>query len=329
MEPSLKISVIVPAHNAERVLPRCLDSLANSSLPPHEVIVIDDRSSDGTRRSALDHASIVLETKTGRGPGAARNLGARHASGEILLFVDADVEVLPDTLERVAANFENRPSIAAVFGSYDDEPADPGFLSQYKNLQHHYVHQTGNAEASTFWAGCGAVRKEVFLEMGGFDLRKYPEPSIEDIEFGYRMRAKGHRTILDKSLLVKHLKTWRFWPLMRTEIFCRAAPWSRLILESGGIVRDLNLRLSDRVSAGLVWLLVLLLPLPIIHPAGILLPAACLASILVLNRSFYLFFLRRRGPWFTFRVVPMHLLYYLYSSLVFAVCWLRYRMLGA
>ena len=63
--------------------------------------------------------------------------------------------------------------------------------------------------------------------------------------------------------------------------------------------------------------------------AGILLPAACLASLLFLNRSFYLFFLRRRGFWFTLRAIPMHLLYYLYSSAVFAVCWLRYRMLGA
>ncbi len=49
------------------------------------------------------------------------------------------------------------PDLAAVFGSYDDEPAAPNFLSQYKNLFHHFVHQQGSAEASTFWSGCGAI----------------------------------------------------------------------------------------------------------------------------------------------------------------------------
>ena len=79
------------------------------------------------------------------------------------------------TLASVAEDFTENPDIAAVFGSYDDEPAEKNFLSQYKNLVHHYVHQQSSSEAVTFWAGCGAIRKEIFFSVGGFDGKKYAQ----------------------------------------------------------------------------------------------------------------------------------------------------------
>ena len=57
-------------------------------------------------------------------------------------------------------------------------------VSQYRNLLHHFVHQHGHAEASTFWAGCGAIRRAAFDAVGGFDAARFPRPSIEDIELG-------------------------------------------------------------------------------------------------------------------------------------------------
>jgi hypothetical protein len=69
-----------------------------------------------------------------------------------------------------------------VFGSYDDSPPAPAFTAQYKNLIHRYYHQRPRREASTFWAGCGAVRRSVFLGLEGFDVERYRVPSIEDIE---------------------------------------------------------------------------------------------------------------------------------------------------
>ena len=78
------------------------------------------------------------------------------------LFVDADVVMPPGGLGLIAEDFRRDPELAAVFGSYDDTPAWTTFISQYKNLMHHYVHQTSSESAATFWAGCGAVRKTVF-----------------------------------------------------------------------------------------------------------------------------------------------------------------------
>jgi hypothetical protein len=207
-----------------------------------------------------------------------------------------------------------------VFGSYDDHPAEPNFLSQYKNLQHHYVHQTAEIQATTFWAGCGAVQRQVFFDVGEFDAGRYPTSSIEDIELGYRMTAHGYRIVLDKMLCVKHLKRWTFRSHIRTEIFHRAAPWSKLVLENGTVMRDLNLKIADRISGALTWLLVLLLPIVAFHYVFIVPVVMALAALLVLNRGLYGFFLRHRGLGFALKAVGLHLLHYWYSTAVFGAC---------
>src|SRR5215831_16410422 len=135
----MKISVIIPARDAEAVLPRCLEAIFKSSMTPHEVIVVDDQSSDRTAQIAERSGAKVLKTKVQIGPGGARNLAAREATGQVMLFIDADVVIRSDTLARVSAHFLGKDPIAAVFGSYDDEPSEPNFVSQYKNIQHHYV----------------------------------------------------------------------------------------------------------------------------------------------------------------------------------------------
>ena len=65
--------------------------------------------------------------------------------------------------------------------SYDDRPAAQNFLSQYKNLVHHFYHHRGRTGSSYFWAGCGAIRRQAFLEMGGFDVEKHKRPSIQQL----------------------------------------------------------------------------------------------------------------------------------------------------
>jgi GT2 family glycosyltransferase len=142
--------------------------------------------------------------------------------------------------------------LTALFGSYDDAPAATNFLSQYKNLFHHYVHQIANEEASTFWGACGAIRREVFLKLGGFD-ESYHQPCIEDIELGYRLKRAGYRIRLLKTLQVKHLKHWGVKSLLKTDFFQRALPWTELILRDRRLVNDLNLKTSSRVSVASIY----------------------------------------------------------------------------
>jgi glycosyltransferase involved in cell wall biosynthesis len=322
------VTVIVPVYNGGGYLDQCLAGVRRSSYRDYELIVVDNGSTDNSVAIAQAHGARVAHCPGPSGPGAARNTGAKQATGQILLFVDADVVVHDDVLDRVVARFIEDPEVAAVFGSYDDRPPAKNFLSQYKNLLHHFVHQQANSQATTFWGGCGAIRKDVFVNVGGFDQEKYPTPSIEDIELGDRMHRQGYRIWLDKRLQATHLKEWRWESFLRAEILYRAIPWSRLILERQGLVNDLNLKMSQRASAVVAGLFVTLLPLTVVLPS---LAYGCLflmGIFLLLNRNLFAFFLRRKGVLFSTMTVPMHGLYFIYSGVTFVVVWLSYMRAG-
>lgn len=333
------LSVLIPVHNGGAHLPRCLDALSKSDLQSYEVIVVDDGSTDDSADAARARGFEVIRLDTRRGPAAARNEGARRARGNILLFLDSDVLVRADTLARVEIFFKEHEGTAALFGSYDDSPDATGFVSQYKNLAHHFIHQRSRADAETFWAGCGAVRREAFAVAGGFDETKYTRPSIEDIELGRRLRRRGFTITLDRGLQVKHLKRWTLASLLRADVRDRALPWSRLILEEGSMPRDLNLRASDRASAALACAALLTLALA---PVALLFPdtfstrvspalslhallfgasASMLAVVFVLNLPFLRFLRARRGVIFSLASFAMLALYYVYSACAFSLCY--------
>lgn len=315
------VSVIVPVRDDAANLELCLAALDASAHPDDEVVVVDDASSDHSSEVARRHGARLIRLGSRSGPAAARNRGAEAARHPYLFFVDADVCVQPGTLGRVAATFDGDPTLDAFFGSYDASPGAPGFLSQYRNLLHHYVHQAGNEDAFSFWSGCGAIKKSVFLDLGGFNTG-YAAASVEDIELGSRLRRAGHRVALIKDLQVKHMKRWTLHLMIRTDVGNRAIPWTRLLLRQGRIPNDLNLRHSQRLSALLAALLVATLALgPWIQGLARLwapLALACLFGIVLLNLRFYLFLTRVKHPGFAFMVVPLHIFYYLYSGLAFA-----------
>lgn len=321
------ISVIVPVYNGAKFLPHCLGALFSHDFGSFEVIVVNDCSTDDSAEISRSYGATVMTTGKQMGPGGARNLAAGKANGGLLLFVDSDVVVQPDTLSKIAARFENTPDISALFGSYDDAPAEPNFLSQYKNLCHHYVHQISSSEASTFWAGLGAVRRDVFNSIGGFDCERFKVPSIEDIDLGVRLREADHRIYLDRDIQAKHLKRWEIVSLLRTDIFCRALPWSKLILTRDKMMNDMNLRNADRLSAVLVGLSVALTPLFFWTPAiAALILLSLMLGVLLLNRKIFQFFAEKKGIMFAAMAFPWQCLYFFYSGVTFVCAWLLYGM---
>jgi glycosyltransferase involved in cell wall biosynthesis len=323
----LAISVIIPVHNGGANFRRCLLNVTQATPPPGEVIVVADGDSDGSWRLAEEIRARVLRIPVPGGPARARNLGAREARGDILLFVDADVALCRDAIHQIVGAFRHDPGLAAVFGSYDDCPAATNFLSQYKNLLHHYVHQTGREEASTFWAACGAIRREVFLSLGGFDER-YRHPSIEDIELGYRLKRAEHRIRLCKTLQVTHLKRWGIVSLLRSDFFHRALPWTELILRDRRLINDLNLQYSSRMSVLLIYGILGSLVGAWWRPGLFTVAGVLVLTLLVLNAALYRFFQHKRGVWFTLRSIAWHWLYYCYSGLAFGFGVARYVFHG-
>jgi len=321
-----RLSVIIPVYNDARGLAECLGALKASASPGTEIIVVDDASTDETPSVAERFGVRLLRLMKNSGPAAARNHGARHANGELLFFVDADVIVAPQAFERVEEAFREQPDLAAVFGSYDARPRAKGTISQYRNLLHHFVHQNGHPDASTFWAGCGAIRRSVFEFIGGFDEKKFLRPSIEDIELGYRLRQSGYRILLDKTLQGTHLKCWNLYSLIRTDITCRAVPWSRLILETKNAPKDLNLTGGQKLSLVLVALACVFLAAAVVQPLYVSVTIAALFGVVFINRQLYLFFFRQKGILFASAGVLLHMLYYLYSGLSYLYAWAEFQL---
>lgn len=303
-------SIVIPVLDGGSAFRLCLSAISASSFRDWELIVVDDGSVDGSAEEAQGVASRVLVTTGREGPAAARNLGARQAKGDYLVFIDADCTVYPETLALAAARLQEDPTITALFGSYDDCPAASGTVSAFKNLQHHHVHQSGEEEAETFWAGCGAIRRADFLQLGGFDAEQFARPSIEDIELGIRLRSMGGRIVLAKEVQVTHHKRWTLGSLLRTDLFDRGIPWVMLLSRSRRSMRVLNLSWRGRSSV-LLGLLILLGTVGAMGDPGLWLPTGLLLLVLMLlNRSFLGLLFARGGLSF---LAPGILLLWIYQ----------------
>ena len=277
------VSVIVPATDAPATLAACTEAIGRSSRPGCELIVVSD-------------AALCT-------PAAARNAGAIRARGEILVFVDADVVVRPDAIELLAGRLAHTASLAAVFGSYDDDPRAPGVVSAYRFLLHRAVHHAAAGPAQTFWSGLGAVRREAFFDVGGFDSgRRW----LEDVDLGLRMRAAGHEIWLDPRAQGKHLKQLTLGAMVRSDVFERALPWTVLLLRRRRGAGVLNLGPRHRLSA-----LASLVLARALARRRLVTASLALTAIAALNRSLIAAVGDARGNLAALLVVPLHALHHL------------------
>lgn len=312
------LTVVVPVYNSSFELKDCLAALATSTFKDFEVLVVDDGSTEPIQALVDPYGFRYLRIDGPSGPARARNYGVSQVDSPYVVFIDADVCVHPETLERIVATFKSDPSIDAVIGSYDETPARLNFMSQYKNLFHHYVHQQADGVIGTFWTGCGAIKRELFLSVGGFDEVRYRRPAIEDIELGTWLSLAGHRIVLNRQVKVKHLKHWTLRSVLKTDIFDRGIPWTRLMLRAGEVPNSLNITTSQRVSVLLAYLTPVALVAALWWPVLLVVAVGLAVTVDLLNWKFYRFFFDRSGLLFTLRVVPLHWLYFYYCGLSFA-----------
>jgi glycosyltransferase involved in cell wall biosynthesis len=321
-----KVSVIVPFYNAAATLDRCLASLTERQSGDYEVLCVDDRSTDESAEIAMRYPVRLVQMIRRSGAAAARNLAASMAVGEIFFFVDADVFVPPGLVAAVDDRFAADATLDAVFGAYTILPAADNFTSVYKNFVHHYTHLTSHREASTFWCGCGAIRRAAFALAGGF-AESYTAASVEDIELGYRLQKRGGHIRLDPSLRVVHAKHYTLGRLVRSDLLDRAIPWTKLMARENIFKLDLNLKIGNVVS-GIV--LALFLPLGLtallVWPLADSWPllAVALVSYLALNAGITTYVWRVMGACFALLFLVMYSITYLYSVLGFVLGLLLY-----
>jgi hypothetical protein len=188
-------------------------------------------------------------------------------------------------------------------------------------------------EVDTFWAGAGAIRRDVFEEAGMYDEWHYARPQIEDIELGARIRSLGRQILLVPDIQVTHLKRWSFGNVVRTDLRDRGIPWARLLAQRGAALssKTLNLRWTERLNTALVWLSLLLLvtSLVLTNWRLALVAVALLLPVVALNWPLWRYMARLRGVAFAAAIIPLHLMYYALNGVSFLLGLLLHQTLGA
>ena len=203
-----RFSIIIPCYNCEKTIKQLITSIGDSSYKNFEIIAADDGSTDKTQQTLLKLKTQSLKFKAikqkHRGPGAARNLGAKRAKGKILVFTESDAVFHQDTLSQIVKSFENK-RYKAVMGFVNKEPANPypSLFHQFKALRDYAywnIDRAKNLPIGGFGGAIGAIDKKFFQKLGGFNENL---PEMEDQEMGWRINQLS-KIYYNSKIKVKH-----------------------------------------------------------------------------------------------------------------------------
>ncbi|MBT8224002.1 MAG: glycosyltransferase family 2 protein [Dactylosporangium sp.] len=297
------VSAIVPNYNYERSLARCLRALQAQTYPSLEIIVADDRSTDGSVGVARALGVAVHHTPVNRGVSAARNLGAAHARGDVLFFVDSDVAPAPDAVASAVALLGADPALGAVCGVYEPIPMiRDSLVKEYRCLHHSYWMRASAGRINTLHTAMCAMPAAVFAEIGPFEeaLRH-----SEDGEYGLRIcRAYQVRSTTEIHGRHDHDGTLG---VVLDKVFNRTRLHVPLFLRQRGLPGEFAnpTRASGSVAALLALLTV---PLLAVHPLLLAVPGILLALALATDLDIYRYVRRERGVWFLGYFLAIHTL---------------------
>lgn len=199
----MNVSIIIPALNASRTLPSCLQACQAQILPAGvqlEIIVIDDGSTDGTPEIAKDANVQLIQHQTRRGAAAARNNGLAAAQGEIILFTDADCTPQPDWLMEMIRPFQDT-AVHGCKGIYATQ--QPELVARFVQIEYEDKYDLLRDQPiidfiDTYSAG---YRVEVLKAAGGFDESIH---YVEDQELSFRLAAAGYKLVFQETAVVYH-----------------------------------------------------------------------------------------------------------------------------
>ncbi len=225
------VSIVIPVRNGGRTIDACLRSIRRSSYTNREVIVVDDHSTDDSAVVAERHGARLIRVTEGEGANNARNIGAAHADGEILIFIDADIAVRRETLLGIVEALED--GIAdAVVGIYTARHRHESFVSQYKNLWVRYSYMKSPPAIDWLFGAISGIRREAFQKLGGFNTSLLARHGHDDIELGKRFVQANLSIALDMDIEVEHLKLYTFPSFVKNE-YHRSVGFARLATELG------------------------------------------------------------------------------------------------
>ena len=292
------ISVIIPVRNGGETLRACLEAVFSSHIPEgeYEVLVVDDASTDDTGTIVREFPCRYMRREEQAGPAVARNDGAREATGDVLLFIDADMVLSADALMGVRETFVN-PEIVACQGVAEKEPFNEGFVPTYRALCNAYFTEK-MAEHDfhiTFHTRCGAIRRSVFEELGGFDT-SFSDAIVEDEEFGRRVNQR-YRVRVRRAIRGRHREPGLVASL--SKYFSRSYGSARLIVSHDFIFDKSELTPVHSVGA----VAAAAAPLAVIARSS--LATITLLSVYGARAEVFAFIKRERGAPFLLATIPL------------------------
>ncbi|MDP3785230.1 MAG: glycosyltransferase family 2 protein [bacterium] len=273
----LSFSVVIPSYNGKEFLREDLLALRHSQVKPRKIIIVDDFSSDGTFKMLQNEFPevLVIRNEKNLGPTASRNRGAKLAEGKYILFLDNDVLVKPDAIEKLLKFLESNSAVAITGGllvteqgtlmrwnfgprrtRFFDEPI--GFLFGLINLDEfslrfsfNYWEKNRSLEVGWTVEGFFLVRRELFEKVGGFDEGFFM--FFEGPDLSERFRKIGYKTYFCHKAIATILDSHTHSPSRRRTMFVQGRnlyyqkyfgktntqPWLAIL---GRILSDKNFR---------------------------------------------------------------------------------------
>ncbi len=225
------VSIVIPVRNGHETLGACLWSIRRSSYRNVEVFVVDDHSTDDSVGIAEGYHCKVMGTGEGSGANHARNLGARSAKGEIIIFIDADIMVRRDTILEIVETLGNE-GVDAVVGIYTARHRHESFVSQYKNLWIRYSYIKSPPTIDWLFGSISGIKRAAFEKLGGFNVELLARHGHDDIELGKRLFRADLNIVLNMDLEVEHLKRYTIASFARNE-FDRSMGFAQLAFQFG------------------------------------------------------------------------------------------------
>ncbi|MBW2967135.1 glycosyltransferase family 2 protein, partial [Candidatus Woesearchaeota archaeon] len=215
------VSVVIPNYNSTKTIGKTIRSLQRQTYKDFDATIVDDKSKDHSvklikRLIKGDRRFRLVELKTNRGAGNARNQGVKSSKGDIILFTDSDVIIKRDTVEKAVNNLKKNPEADAVVGFLDRKSVFPNLPSVHFNSRIHYNYMQLPRQIDILYTSICAVRRKAFNSVNGFDTSLRSE---EDPDLGYRLAGTGHKIILDKTMTVYHFKHMSLYGLLRNDYF--------------------------------------------------------------------------------------------------------------
>jgi len=295
------VSVVIPIHNNREHILRVLEPLMEGMLAGDELLVVDDRSTDGSAEKAAMLGVRVIPNAGKPGAAGARNTGAALTSNDWILFVDSDAVTPADW--RGLLNSRITHGADAVQAVYSSEAVGKNIATFYKNFYYHYTFTRRIRSGRV--RGCGtfffAVHRDRFLALGGFD-ENLRGASIEDADFAERLCAAGGTVLLAPEIEVLHLREYCFVELLRYDWRMMKAK-ALYILRRNQALGSPSISMASSVEmlpiivgAAAVWCIPTGLALLIVgNPAGIWIAVGGFAVVAAGQVSFWVASIRSGG----------------------------------